>query len=239
MERSVKRSNSEPVIAISGGFDPIHPGHLDLIKKASEYGLVEIILNSDDWLIRKKGFFFQSFEQRKAILLANRYVTGVLDVDDSDGTVCKALSYLRRIGPETKLYFGNGGDRKPDNTPEVELCNRLGIELVWNLDDPATKDFHSSFFLSKKRVERQWGYYDVLLDEPHVKIKKLCIYPGKSLSKQYHLKRTELFFYKDGTYKVNEPEWIHQPKNDGVENLEIIEVQTGVCEEEDIVRISD
>ena len=222
-------------IMLSGGFDPIHPGHIDMIKQARERtkGVVMIALNSDEWLIRKKGFFFQSFEHRKAILEAmfGLGIVWVVPVDDSDGTVCKALEQYK---PQ---YFGNGGDRKPDNTPEVELCNKLGIELVWNLDDPSTKDLHSSFFLSKKRVERQWGYYDVLLDEPWCKVKRLVIYPGKSLSKQYHLKRTEYFFYKDGTHEVNEPEWIHQPKNNGSENLEIIEVQTGVCEEEDIVRV--
>lgn len=220
---------------LSGGFDPIHPGHIDMIKQARERtnGIVMIALNSDEWLIRKKGFFFQSFEHRKAILEAmfGLGIVWVVPVDDSDGTVCKALEQYK---PQ---YFGNGGDRKPDNTPEVELCNKLGIELVWNLDDPSTKDFHSSFFLSKKRVERQWGYYDVLLDEPWCKVKRLVIHPGKATSKQYHNKRTEYMYFMNGDQIVVPPSKEHKLTNETENEMTVIEVQTGVCEEEDIVRV--
>lgn len=220
------------IIMLSGGFDPIHPGHIDMINKAAEIGPVFIILNSDAWLIRKKGFFFQDFNQRKAILSALANVDGVVAASDDDGTVCKTLEQYK------PGFFGNGGDRKADNTPEVELCNRLGIKLVWNLENPITKNFHSSFFLSKKRVERSWGYYDVLLDEPHIKVKKLVVYPGQFTSTQYHSKRTEHMFYPDGKVTVIEPYVQHLVRNDDPKhNLEIIEVQQGECMEEDIVRI--
>lgn len=115
------------MICLSGGFDPLHSGHVEMIQKAAELGPVTVILNSDDWLVRKKGYAFMSWEERAKIISSISAVARVVSVNDSDGTVCEALERLR---PE---YFGNGGDRKNDNTPEVELCNKLGIGLVWNL----------------------------------------------------------------------------------------------------------
>lgn len=114
-------------IALSGGFDPIHVGHLRMIKSASEIGDVTLILNSDAWLDIKKGYVFMSFEERKEILESFTCVHQVVAVDDSDGTVCSALDKLR---PD---IFGNGGDRKSDNVPEVKFCEEYGIDLVWNL----------------------------------------------------------------------------------------------------------
>lgn len=116
-------------IALSGGFDPIHVGHLQMIKKASEYGRVILILNSDEWLIRKKGYRFMSYGERKQLLESIRYVDMVVGVDDSDGTVCKALAMLQ---PD---YFGNGGDRGDKNTPEIQVCVEHDIGLIYGLGD--------------------------------------------------------------------------------------------------------
>ena len=117
-------------IALSGGFDPTHVGHLRMMQEASKLGHVIIILNSDVWLMRKKGYIFMSYEERKEILEGFSCVSEVVSVDDSDNTVCEAIDRLR---PD---YFGNGGDRKNDNVPELDLCKKLGIELVWNLGGP-------------------------------------------------------------------------------------------------------
>ncbi len=114
-------------IAISGGFDPVHIGHLNMIKDASQHGDVIVILNSDDWLEQKKGYVFMPFEERKSILEAFSDVHHVIEVDDSDGTVCDALDKLR------PCYFANGGDRISDNVPEVKFCKRYGIGLKWNI----------------------------------------------------------------------------------------------------------
>lgn len=116
-----------PTIAISGGFDPIHVGHVRLIQDASQYGDVVVILNSDDWLKRKKGYAFMSYDQRSEILVALRKVSMVLSVDDSDGTVLEAL---KRIRPE---YFANGGDRTAENTPELVFCLDNGIRPLWGV----------------------------------------------------------------------------------------------------------
>ena len=118
---------SNKTIALSGGFDPVHVGHLRMIKAAAKIGRVVIILNSDDWLMRKKGYVFMTFEERKELLEAFDDVKGVVEVNDIDNSVCEALD---RIRPH---YFGNGGDRKSDNVPEVNLCTKLGISLAWNL----------------------------------------------------------------------------------------------------------
>lgn len=114
-------------VMVSGGFDPVHAGHIRMIRESAKYGDVIIIANSDKWLYKKKGFVFMSFEQRKEILDSIKGVVLVDAVDDSDGTVCEAI---RRHNP---TYFANGGDRGRTNTPEVDLCNEIGVELLWGV----------------------------------------------------------------------------------------------------------
>ena len=121
-----------PTVAISGGFDPIHVGHIRLIQDASQYGDVVVILNSDEWLKRKKGYVFMPYEQRSEILCAMRKVSMALSVDDSDGTVLEAL---KRIRPD---YFANGGDRGPENTPELVFCLDNGIKPLWGVGGEKT-----------------------------------------------------------------------------------------------------
>ena len=98
-----------------------------MMQEASTFGRVIIILNSDEWLISKKGYMFMTYDERKEILKGFSCVSEVVSVDDSDSTVCEAIERLR---PD---YFGNGGDRKNDNVPEVELCKELGIKMIFNL----------------------------------------------------------------------------------------------------------
>lgn len=115
------------IVCISGGFDPIHLGHSRLIKEAATYGNLIVILNSDEWLKRKKGYTFMDWFSRAEILTSMRGVIGIANVDDRDGTVCEAL---RRIKPD---YFANGGDRFPDNTPELQVCKELKIKPLFNV----------------------------------------------------------------------------------------------------------
>ena len=114
-------------IAVSGGFDPVHVGHVRMILDAARYGDVIVIANSDEWLKRKKGYFFMPFEERAEILSALKGVQRVIEARDYDDTVCETL---RDIKPS---FFGNGGDRKENNTPEMDLCRELKIDMVWNL----------------------------------------------------------------------------------------------------------
>ena len=114
-------------VMVSGGFDPVHVGHIRMIRSAAEYGAVIVVANSDEWLYRKKGFNFMEFESRREILDSIKGVLLVDSVDDSDGTVCDAI---KRHKP---TYFANGGDRGKDNTPEVLLCKQLGVKLLWEI----------------------------------------------------------------------------------------------------------
>jgi D-beta-D-heptose 7-phosphate kinase/D-beta-D-heptose 1-phosphate adenosyltransferase len=114
-------------IALSGGFDCPHKGHYRMFKDASSFGLVITILNSDKWLMRKKGYVFMDYEERREILEACKYIDVVIIADDDDDSVCNTLKSIRTD------FFGNGGDRKSNNTPEVKLCKELDISLIWNV----------------------------------------------------------------------------------------------------------
>lgn len=214
-------------IAISGGFDPIHPGHIAMIEDAGEYGEVHIIVNSDDWLIRKKGFFFQPWVDRKKILEA--YTPHIHAVDDTDGSVCEAL---RRIKPD---IFGNGGDRKKDNIPEYNLCEELGIEMVFDLG--GGKYSSSSALNAKQRIATRWGWYDVILDMENIKVKMLHVEVGKSLSLQRHHKRSEFFFMSNGEVRMNLPGVWHVLRAGDHEAMDVLEVQVGDSHEDDIDRV--
>ena len=136
-----------PIIAVSGGFDPVHIGHIRMIKDAARYGDVMVIINSDDWLMRKKGYVFMPWEERAEIMGNIKGVKIVTQVDDSDGTVCEAL---RRHRPDA---FANGGDRKRDNTPEMEICDSMNIQMLWSIggkEKPQSSSWLVEKFMEKK-----------------------------------------------------------------------------------------
>jgi|TARA_Y100000310_G_scaffold271600_1_gene286156 D-beta-D-heptose 7-phosphate kinase/D-beta-D-heptose 1-phosphate adenosyltransferase len=123
----INEEEKRPTVMVSGGFDPVHAGHIRMIRAAAEYGDVIVVANSDGWLYRKKGFVFMEFARRIEILNAIKGVILVDSVDDSDDTVCEAI---RRLEP---TYFANGGDRGRSNTPEQDICEELGVELLWSI----------------------------------------------------------------------------------------------------------
>jgi cytidyltransferase-like protein len=124
---SEKTTEETPTVMVSGGFDPVHAGHIRMIRDAAQFGDVIIVANSDDWLYRKKGFVFMEWERRVEILNAIKGVILVDSVDDSDGTVCEAI---RRLEP---TFFANGGDRGKTNTPEQAVCEEIGVKLLWGV----------------------------------------------------------------------------------------------------------
>ena len=140
-------SNQRPTVMVSGGFDPVHIGHIRMIREAAKHGDVIVVANSDAWLFRKKGFVFMEWERRVEILNAIKGVILVDSVDDSDGTVCEALV---RCKPHA---FANGGDRKDKNTPEMDLCEHIGIEMLWNIGG-GDKPQSSSWLVDKVKYSK-------------------------------------------------------------------------------------
>jgi len=114
-------------VMVSGGFDPVHVGHIQMIQEAAQLGDVIVVVNSDDWLRRKKGYVFMPYDERAYILSNIIGVNMVSSVDDRDDTICEAI---RRLQPTA---FANGGDRKENNTPEIELCEFLDVQMLWGI----------------------------------------------------------------------------------------------------------
>ena len=119
---------------ISGGFDPIHEGHIAMIKDAREHsdGVIAL-LNSKEWLFRKKGKNFMETLTRKTILENIKGVIDVLEFDDADGSACDGLRKTREKYKNDNLVFANGGDRGKDNIPETQCCKDLNIDLKFGV----------------------------------------------------------------------------------------------------------
>ena len=241
------------VSIVSGGFDPVHSGHINLMLAAKELGdQLIVLLNSDEWLSRKKGRPFMNFFERKMVLENLWFVDYVLDFDDSDNSAVDGLEkVVSMYKQKDDLYFCNGGDRNSlDDIPEKGVA---GIQLKFGVGGD-TKINSSSKLVNEyfsRPAERDWGNWDVLKNYEHlgVKVKELIIKPGQSTSMQRHRYRSEFMFVADGqltnmnrtTEKhnytmIDQGEW-HKLENKGKKDLHIVEIQYGTaCVEEDIER---
>ena len=212
------------IVICTGGFDPLHSGHIDYLKAAMYSGsFVAVGLNSDDWLARKKGRAFMPFQERKTVH-ENLYCTDVVfGFDDSDDTAKNAIRKIRELCPENRINFLNGGDRTKENIPEMDIEDE-NLQFIFDVGG-AEKKNSSSWILQEwknPKTERQWGYYRVLHDyaystvtksekvlyRKHVKVKELTINPNSSISFQKHLNRNELWFVVEGNptvYLSDEP----------------------------------
>lgn len=124
-------------VIVSGGFDPIHRGHIKYLKAAMELGdRLYVIINGNSFLMRKKGYYCFDIEERTEILSSIRYVDGVLPFNSEEDNVCDALKFLNNQKMDNEVFiFAKGGDRRPDvdPIPEVEVCKELGIEIVYGV----------------------------------------------------------------------------------------------------------
>jgi len=126
------KSKKKIVVAVSGGFDPIHIGHVEMFYEAKAMGdELVVILNNDNWLQKKKGHVFMPELERKEILEALRPVDRVIltkhKLNDKDVSVCRVIEEIK---PD---IFANGGDRHQHNVPEVATCQKIGCQMVFNV----------------------------------------------------------------------------------------------------------
>jgi cytidyltransferase-like protein len=192
------------IVVVSGGFDPLHSGHIAYFKEAKKLGDKLIVaLNSDEWLINKKKKFFMPYSERSKII-ANLYmVDEVIDFEDDDhGSCCNALSKIKSTHPDDKIIFCNGGDRNKSNIPEMSV---KGIEFKFGVG--GDNKMNSSSWILKKfqydEEERIWGKFYNLFTDDRLKLKELIINPKKGLSFQRHFHRSEIWFVSKGGCIVN------------------------------------
>ena len=191
------------VVIVTGGFDPLHSGHIAYFKAAKELGDHLVVgVNSDEWLARKKGRPFMSFAERCAIIKELDCVDEVIGFNDSDDTACGAIfQVLSTVGSQTKVIFANGGDRTKDNIPEMIYND---VEFVFGVGGTDKKN-SSSWILKnwdKPVTQREWGEYKVLDRNGEWQVKELTFYKGKALSDQRHFKRSEHWHVVDGVINM-------------------------------------
>jgi len=249
------------LIVVSGGFDPIHSGHIAYFKAAKDLGDKLIVaLNSDEWLENKKGKYFMPFKERKIILESIYYVDEAISFEDDDlGSCINALEKVKTLYPDADIYFANGGDRTKKNIPEMDVS---GIKFLFGVGGDDKKN-SSSWILKNWQYyfeERLWGSFYNLFEKDHVKVKELIINPKQGMSFQKHLNRNEIWLVSQGScvvnyskenpekrknitlkkfdsYSVLRGEW-HQITNPFDEDCHIIEIQYGKeVVEDDIERL--
>ena len=250
------------IVLVTGGFDPIHSGHIEYFKAAKKLGdLLVVGVNSDQWLTRKKGMPFMPANERHAIVSSLSMVDRTMFFNDNDGSAKNAINDVRALYPNDQIIFANGGDRTQENIPEMSVKDD---NIVFAFGVGGENKMNSSSWILQEwkapKTSRAWGYYRVLHEQnKEVKLKELTVDPGKCLSMQRHKDRAEHWFVAEGTatvYSLNrstdvelrgvynkfdslhigKTEW-HQLCNETDDPLKIIEIQYGDnCIEDDIER---
>jgi cytidyltransferase-like protein len=249
------------IVLVTGGFDPVHSGHIAYLEAARQLGDILVVgVNSDAWLERKKGRAFMPLKERTTILHSLRGVDFVIDFDDQDGSARRAIQMTRQSYPQDHIIFANGGDRTDANIPEMDVVD-ANLEFRFGVGGEHKRN-SSSWILQEwkaPQTRRPWGYYRVLHEAPGVKVKELTVEPGGALSMQRHEDRAEFWLvaageatvytldnstdmdlvgrYQQHQYlHINQHQW-HQLVNEDPNPLKIVEIQYGDrCEETDIER---
>jgi cytidyltransferase-like protein len=247
------------IVICTGGFDPLHSGHINYLKEAKKLGDKLVVgINSDSWLKHKKGRAFMPYFERMTIVGNLYMVDETIAYDDSDGSSINAIKRIKLDYPNDEIIFANGGDRTATNIPEMvekDVTFKFGVggenkanSSRWILEEWKTP-----------KIERNWGYYRVLHDVSGTKVKELTVLPGQKLSMQRHFSRNEYWHVSHGAcdvfskmangyalpvvllkehmnYRVPQGEW-HQLTNPYEVPCKIVEIQYGAaCIEDDIER---
>lgn len=247
-------------VLVTGGFDPLHSGHIQYLKDASKLAPTLVVgLNSDEWLTRKKGKPFMNYCERWSVVSNLSMVDEVINFNDSDDTACTAIAQL--LSEYDNVIFANGGDRSSGaSTPEYQYYkHHPKVRFVWSVGGVAKLN-SSSWLLGEwknQKVARPWGYWRVLEDKGHTKVKELVVKKGQALSDQKHKHRHEHWYVLEGeislsietdtmsnvvvlqknmSYIIPAGTW-HLAQNLTDQPTHILEVQYGTeCNEEDIER---
>jgi cytidyltransferase-like protein len=245
------------IILVTGGFDPLHSGHIAYLKAAKQLGDILVVgVNSDAWLARKKGQAFMPLLERTAIIRELECVDFVIDFDDVDNTAKHAIWMVRQSYPQDAIVFANGGDRTDKNIPEMDVAD-TNTTFVFGVGG-TNKANSSSWILEEwkaPKTDRPWGYYRILHEVPGTKVKELTVNPGQTLSMQRHSSRAEYWQVSEGrcvvegegkrqtslethdSYHIPTNEW-HRLYNPFDQPCRIVEIQYGPnCVEEDIERL--
>jgi len=251
------------IIIVTGGFDPIHSGHIAYFKAARALGDRLVVgINSDAWLKRKKGRPFMPWNERVEVVKNLAMVDEVYDYNDDDNSSKDCIHKVRVKYPDAEIVFANGGDRTEKNIPEMDLVDP---KLMFAFGVGGFNKANSSSWIleewKKPKTDRNWGYYRVLHEVgSETKLKELTVSPKTCLSMQRHEQRAEFWFVAEGeaavytldpassdhelvgTFSKHQHIWIgdnqwHMLCNETDRPLKIIEIQYGKnCIEEDIER---
>jgi cytidyltransferase-like protein len=245
------------VVLCTGGFDPLHSGHIAYFKAARALGDFLVVgVNSDSWLTRKKGRAFMPGHERVAIIESLAVVDHCILFNDDDDSSIEAIHNVKDLYPNSEIIFANGGDRTATNIPEMSVKD---VKFVFGVGGEDKKN-SSSWILEEwkaPKTERPWGYYRVLHEVPGTKVKELTIEPGSSLTLQRHYDRDEHWHVAEGKCYVDfeddttqshvklkthdqftiRAECWHKLSNPYDQPCKIVEIQYGIaCLEEDIER---
>ena len=192
------------VVLVTGGFDPLHSGHIAYFKAARELGDKLVVgVNSDAWLTRKKGRPFMSGGERVLIIQHLDMVDHCVLFDDDDNSSKEAIKNVRMMYPDAHIIFANGGDRTSTNIPEMDTeVTNISFQFSVGGDD---KKNSSSWILkewSQPTTERAWGRYTVLDNGDGWQAKQLAFDSGKALSDQRHFKRSEHWHVVEGDVQM-------------------------------------
>lgn len=239
-------------VAVSGYFNPLHSGHLKLLRDAKALGdNLEVILNNDFQVHLKERFPFMNQDERKEVLEALEMVDGVTISYDKDFTVRETLSDVR---PD---IFANGGDRDIESIPEKEICDKYGIEMVQNVGGDKSQSSSSLIenVAENYWVRKPWGRYRNVVEGRDYRVKILEVSPQMRTSLQYHNFRDEYWQVLEGCLETQhgqkidmETEWYYVPRqsphqiiNPSKDNVtRILEIWRGeFLSEDDIYRIKD
>ena len=245
------------VVLCTGGFDPLHSGHIEYFRAARRLGDILVVgVNSDSWLRRKKGREFMPSYERVQIIENLKMVDHCILFNDTEDHAIEAIRNVKIMYPNSQIIFANGGDRTEKNIPEM---SEPDVEFRFGVGGTDKKN-SSSWILEEykaPKTDRPWGYYRVVHEVIGTKVKELTINPGKSLTMQRHYDRDEHWHVAEGACTVDfedsttqshvklkkhdqftiKAECWHKLHNPTDNPCKIVEIQYGIaCVEEDIER---